>query len=69
VGVAFVLRQAVRSLLKIMAPGGGTVLSAAIAFSGTMAVGAAARGYFVDGLSLRDARKIFRREKPDDPAP
>jgi len=69
VGVAFVLRHAVRSLLKIMAPGGGTVLSAAIAFSGTMAVGAAARGYFVDGLSLRDARKIFRREKRDDPTP
>jgi uncharacterized protein len=62
VGLAFLLRQAVRSLLKIAVPVGGAVVSAAIAFSGTMAIGAAARSYFVGGLSLRDVRKVFRRE-------
>ena len=63
VGAAFVLRQAVRALLKIAVPGGGAVVSAAIAFSGTMAIGVAASGYFIGRLSLRDVRKVFRREK------
>jgi uncharacterized protein (DUF697 family)/GTP-binding protein EngB required for normal cell division len=61
VGAAFALRQAFRGLLKLIAPGGGPVLSAAIAFSGTMAVGTAARAYFVRGVSTADAKKIFRR--------
>jgi len=63
VGVAFVLRQAVRALLKIAVPGGGTVVSAGIAFSGTIAIGTAASGYFVRRLSLRDVRRVFRRDK------
>jgi len=62
VGLAFLLRQAVRTLLKIAVPVGGAVVSATIAFSGTMAIGTAARSYFVGGLSLRDVRKVFRRE-------
>jgi uncharacterized protein (DUF697 family) len=61
VGAAFALRQAFRGLLKLIAPGGGPVLSAAIAFSGTMAVGTAARAYFVRGVSAEDAKRIFRR--------
>jgi predicted GTPase len=70
VGVAFVLREVVRALLKVVAPGGGPVVSATIAFSGTMAIGAAARAYFIAGVSLKDARRIFRRQKerpPPDP--
>ena len=63
VGVAFGLREAVRALVKIIAPGGGTVVSAAIAFAGTMAIGAAASGYFIRGASLEDARKMFRKAK------
>ena len=61
VGAAFALREAFRGLLKLVAPGGGPVLSATIAFSGTMAIGAAARAYFVRGVSAEDARKVFRR--------
>ena len=61
VGVAFVLREAVRALVKLVAPGGGVVISAAIAFTGTMGIGAAARGYYIGGASLGDARRIFRR--------
>ncbi len=63
VGMAFALREAVRALLKIVAPGGGPVVSAAIAFSGTMAIGAAARAYYIRGLSIEDARRAFRRKK------
>ncbi len=63
VGAAFVLREAVRALAKVVAPGGGAVVSATIAFTGTMAVGAAARAYFIEGVSLRDAKRVFRRQK------
>jgi uncharacterized protein (DUF697 family) len=65
VGVAFVLREGFRALMKVVAPGGGPVISAAIAFSGTMAIGSAATAYFIRGVSLADARKVFRRKKDD----
>jgi predicted GTPase len=68
VGVAFVLREAVRAIAKVVAPGGGTVISATMAFAGTMAVGASATAYYIQGKSLRDARRIFRREKTKEPA-
>ena len=49
---AFALREAVRAIVKVIAPGGGSVVSATIAFSGTLAIGAAARAYYIRGLSL-----------------
>jgi hypothetical protein len=42
------------------------VVSAAVAFTGTSAIGAAATAYYIRGVSLADARRVFRREKPDD---
>jgi hypothetical protein len=39
------------------------VISATIAFSGTMAIGAAARAYFIRGLSLEDAKRLVRRKR------
>jgi uncharacterized protein (DUF697 family) len=63
VGVAFALREAVRAIVKVIAPGGGSVVSATIAFSGTMAIGSAARAYYIRGLSLSDARRAFRTSK------
>jgi uncharacterized protein (DUF697 family) len=63
VGVAFALREAVRSVVKFIAPAGGSVVSASIAFSATMAIGSAARAYFIDGVSLRDARRLFLRRR------
>jgi uncharacterized protein len=65
VGVAFALREAVRALVKVIAPGGGSVVSATIAFSGTLAIGAAARAYYIRGLSMAAARSAFRRSKSD----
>ena len=46
-GAAFALREAARALIKYVAPGAGSVISAGVAFTGTMALGAAARSYFV----------------------
>jgi uncharacterized protein (DUF697 family)/GTP-binding protein EngB required for normal cell division len=61
VGVAFALREGFRALMKIIAPGGGPVVSAAIAFTGTMAVGNAATAYYIRGVTLDDARRLFRK--------
>lgn len=65
IGFAFVLRETVRAVMKVIAPGGGPVLSATVAFSGTMAVGAAARAYFIRGLSLEEAKRALRRKSRD----
>jgi predicted GTPase len=61
-GLALGLREGFRQMMKIVAPGGGAVVSAAIAFSGTMAIGAAAKAYYIRGLSMAGAKRIFRRK-------
>jgi predicted GTPase len=63
VGVAFALRETVRALLKVVVPAGGALVSATVAFSGTMAIGVAARAYFIAGVSLKDAKGLFRRSR------
>jgi predicted GTPase len=65
VGVAFGLRQAARAIIKLLAGAGGAVVSAAVAFTGTTAIGSAASAYYIRGVSLADARRVFRRRKPD----
>jgi predicted GTPase len=62
-GLALGLREGFRQLMKVIAPGGGSVVSATIAFTGTMAIGAAAKAYYIRGVSLADARRVFRRKK------
>ncbi len=44
VGASFALRELARTLISA-APGVGTLISAGMAFAGTMAIGAAARAY------------------------
>jgi uncharacterized protein len=63
VGAAFVLREAARALVKFVFPGAGSAVSGAVAFAGTMAVGAAARAYFVHGEPIERARKIFKERR------
>lgn len=63
VGVALVLREGTRALLKFL-PGWGNAVSGAIAGAGTYALGKAATAYFIEGLTLNDARRIFRRKDP-----
>jgi len=65
-GLALGLREGFRQLMKIIAPGGGSIVSATIAFTGTMAIGAAAKAYYIRGVSLADARRVFRRQ-PKEP--
>jgi uncharacterized protein (DUF697 family) len=61
-GLALGLREGFRQLMKIVAPGGGAVVSATIAFTGTMAIGAAAKAYYIRGLSMAGAKRIFWRK-------
>jgi predicted GTPase len=61
-GLALGLREGFRQLMKVIAPGGGSIVSATIAFTGTMAIGAAAKAYYIRGVSLADARRVFRRK-------
>jgi predicted GTPase len=63
VGAAFLFREAARALVKYVFPGGGAAVSAAVAFGGTMAVGSAASAYFIRGVSLAEARRLFKRGK------
>lgn len=63
VGAAFVLREAARALVKYIFPGAGSVVSAGVAFTGTMALGAAARAYFIWDEPLEKARKVFEERK------
>jgi uncharacterized protein (DUF697 family) len=65
VGLGLALREGFRQLMKVVAPGGGALVSATVAFSGTMAIGAAARAYYIRGLSLGAARNAFRRKKKE----
>ena len=65
VGVAFGLRELVKTIVKLWLPAGGAVVSAAVAFTGTSAIGAAAKAYYIRGVSLADARKVFRRGRRD----
>ena len=60
VGAAFVLREAARALVKYVFPGAGSVVSGAVAFSGTIAIGAAAKAYFLRGATLDEAKAALR---------
>jgi uncharacterized protein (DUF697 family)/predicted GTPase len=77
VGAAFAFREAARAIIKYVFPGGGSAVSGAVAFTGTLAIGSAARAYFIRGESFSEAKKelsIVKSEKTekaekDKPAP
>ncbi len=62
-GVGLVLREGSRALSKLV-PVWGNLVSGAIAGGGTYALGRAASAYFIEGLNIKDARKLFRRKAP-----
>jgi len=66
IGVALVLREGARAVLKFV-PLWGNAVSGAVAAGGTYAMGRAASAYFIEGLSLADARGVFRRRRKDAP--
>ncbi len=70
VGVGLVLREgaraAIRAAAKLLLPGVGNAISGFVAASGTYAIGRAATAYYIEGVSVADARKLFQRsQRPD----
>jgi uncharacterized protein len=63
VGLGFAFREGARALIKFVFPGAGSMVSGAVAFAGTLAIGAAARNYFLRGASIEDAKKSFADTK------
>ena len=58
VGAGMLLREGTRAVLKFF-PGWGNVVCGMVAGAGTYAIGKAATVYFIEGLSLKDARRIY----------
>ncbi len=58
VGAAMLLREGARAILKFF-PGWGNVVCGLVAGSGTYAIGRAATAYFIEGASLREARRTY----------
>ena len=58
VGAGMVLREGTRAVLKFF-PGWGNIVCGMVAGAGTYALGRAAIVYFVEGVSLKDARRIY----------
>ena len=72
VGAAMLLREGTRAILKFF-PGWGNVVCGLVAGSGTYAIGRAATVFFIDGVSLKDARRTYltsrkKRARPALPA-
>jgi len=67
VGVGMLLREGTRALLKLV-PGWGNIVCGMVAGAGTYAIGRAAVAYFLEGVSLKDARRTYlksrKRSKP-----
>ncbi len=62
VGLGMVLREGTRAALKFF-PGWGNVVCGMVAGAGTFAIGRATTLYFIEGASLRDARRAFVQNK------
>ncbi len=66
IGIALALREGARAVLKFV-PVWGDLLSGGIAAAGTFAIGRAAVAYFIDGVELPDARRLFKKAKKEPP--
>jgi uncharacterized protein (DUF697 family) len=58
-GVAMLLREGVRAAVKFV-PGWGNVVSGMVAGAGTYAIGRAAAAFFIEGASLKEARRAYQ---------
>ena len=58
IGAGMVLREGTRALLKFF-PGWGNVVCGMVAGAGTYGIGRAAIVYFLEGVSLKDARRTY----------
>jgi uncharacterized protein (DUF697 family) len=62
IGVGMVFREGARAAIKLL-PGCGNVISGGIAAAGTYAIGRTAISYFVEGISVSEARRLLHRQK------
>ncbi len=62
VGAAMLLREGARAILKFF-PGWGNVVCGLVAGSGTYAIGRAATAFFIEGVSLKDARRTYLKSR------
>jgi uncharacterized protein (DUF697 family) len=58
VGAGMLLREGARAMLKFF-PGWGNVVCGMVAGAGTYAMGRAATAYFLEGVSLNEARQTY----------
>jgi len=65
VGLGIGLRIAARALMDLVSGGAVAIVSATIAFTGTMAIGGAAKAYYIRGVSMAEAARIFRRKRKE----
>ncbi|MDQ2867299.1 MAG: hypothetical protein M3R59_02640 [Verrucomicrobiota bacterium] len=68
VGAGMLLREGTRVVLKFF-PGWGNIVCGMVAGAGTYAIGHSAAAYFLEGVTLRDARRTYltkrkRKELP-----
>jgi uncharacterized protein (DUF697 family) len=73
VGVGMLFREGARALLKFL-PGWGNVICGMVAGAGTYAIGRAATVFFLEGVSLKEARRTYLasrrgRSRPTLPPP
>ena len=68
VGAGMVLREGARAVLKFF-PGWGNVVCGMVAGAGTYALGRAAIVYFLEGVSIKDARRIYMSSRKKAPRP
>jgi uncharacterized protein len=68
VGLGMLLREGTRALLKFL-PGWGNIICGMVAGAGTYAIGRAAIVFFLEGVSLKDARRVYlkSRKRPERP--
>ena len=66
IGMGLALREGARAVLKFV-PVWGNAVSGGVAAAGTYAMGRAASAYFIEGVSLVDARGLFRRRRKETP--
>jgi uncharacterized protein (DUF697 family) len=65
IGVGMVFREGARAAVKLL-PGWGNAISGGVAAAGTYGIGRAAGAYFIDGISLGEVRKLFRRRRQNE---
>ena len=65
-GAGFAFREVARSLVKFF-PGWGNAISGVVAAGGTYALGRTATAYFIEGVSLGEAKKLFKRQRREQP--